>query len=398
MERETFAALFKDLISHLYDLTVLETHPLTKHFPLPSGSSKHRAEAIQKLILYEIEQLRPSNKDPQPQSLEWRPYLILFKRYVQGESPRDIANALYIGDRQFRRDHSRALQALSQRVWERYFLPQVRNGSAETLFSEDEFVLHPEKLDLVGLLRSLEGILAQRLRSEQIYLDLRLPDHPIPIKADRVLLRQILLSLINYSVQLCTGPRLELWVDNQADQTVVQIDFETDEQWETSRDDGKDFLDYVSTWGKRMQVQIVESYPSRRQKGLASLKLIFSPARQQTILIVDDQAAALRMYERYLSHVGVEVVGVTNPEQTLEAARHLQPSLIILDVMMPHLDGWEILQALQLDPLTRKIPVLVCSAWDEPDLAYSLGAAAFLKKPILQRTLLDVLYQLNIIG
>lgn len=124
MKREMFITLFKDLISHLYDVTVIETHPLSQHFPIDkiSDSSTCRAEAIQKLILQEIELLRPPGKEPQPQSPEWRPYLILHKRYVLGESPRDIASALYIGDRQFRRDHSRALQALSSRIWERYFI------------------------------------------------------------------------------------------------------------------------------------------------------------------------------------------------------------------------------------------------------------------------------------
>jgi CheY-like chemotaxis protein len=103
------------------------------------------------------------------------------------------------------------------------------------------------------------------------------------------------------------------------------------------------------------------------------------------------------MFERYLSRTGLQVVGNTNPEQTLQLAAQLQPDLIILDVMMPRLDGWEVLQSLQSNPATKNIPVLVCSAWDEPDLAYSLGAAAFLKKPLLQRNLLDVLYQLNLL-
>lgn len=88
MKREMFITLFKDLISHLYDVTVIETHPLSQHFPIDkiSDSSTCRAEAIQKLILQEIELLRPPGKEPQPQSPEWRPYLILHKRYVLGES------------------------------------------------------------------------------------------------------------------------------------------------------------------------------------------------------------------------------------------------------------------------------------------------------------------------
>lgn len=397
MKRETFATLFKDLISHLYDPTVLETHPLSHHFPMPSDTSARRAEVIQKIVLQEIEQLRPSGKEPQPHSPEWRPYLILYKRYVLGESPKDIAGALYIGDRQFRRDHSRALQALSARIWERYFLPKAAEGVKDVASSEEEFVLHLERLNLAEVLKSLESIVAQRLRIENIQLDLRIPPQPLPVSADRVLLRQIILSLINYGLQLCTCSKLGLWIETQPDNIIVHLDFETDEPWDINREESKDLLSYIRTWGKRMQVQIDEHYPQPGQKGIVSLGLVFVPVHQRTIMVVDDQAAALRMFERYLSRTGIEVIGVTNPEQTLDMACKIRPDLIILDVMMPHLDGWEVLQSLQLNPLTQKIPVLVCSAWDEPDLAYSLGAAAFLKKPILQRTLLDVLYQLNLI-
>lgn len=398
MNREKFAALFKDLISHLYDPTVLETHPLCQYFSAAEpDSSTSRARAIQNLILQEIEQLRPPGSEPQAQSPEWRPYLILYKRYVSGESPREIANALFIGDRQFRRDHSRALQALSGRIWEHYLLPQTGQKEEEQPSDENEFVLHFEQLDLSGTLKSLEGILSQRLRSEQIHLDLSIPAHPIPISADRVLLRQMVLSLINYGLQLCTAESLEIRVETAPATAGIRIEFETDEQWETICKESSELLRYIRGWGKRMQARIEEHYPPRGQKGTVSLRLVFAPIKHRTILVVDDQAAALKMFERYLSHTGIQVIGNNNPEQTLQLAAQLQPDLIILDVMMPRLDGWEVLQSLQSNPATKNIPVLVCSAWDEPDLAYSLGAAAFLKKPLLQRNLLDVLYQLNLL-
>lgn len=246
-------------------------------------------------------------------------------------------------------------------------------------------------------MKSLEGILVQRFRTERLRLDLKIPSRPITVSADRVLLRQILLSLVNYGLQLCAGNSLGLWLESQPDRNVIHINFETDEQWELNREEGKDLLNYVRSWAQRMNVQIDERYPLPGQKGNVSLRLMFASVQHRIILIVDDQVTALRMFERYLSHTGIEVIGITNPEQTLEVARKVQPNLIILDVMMPRLDGWEVLQALQLNPKTSKIPILVCSAWDEPELAYSLGAAAFLKKPILQRQLLDVLYQLNLL-
>ena len=58
---------------------------------------------------------------------------------------------------------------------------------------------------------------------------------------------------------------------------------------------------------------------------------------------------------------------------------------------MPKLDGWEILQSLRLNEKTRHIPIVVCSAWGEPELAESLGADYFLRKPIIQKELLEIL-------
>jgi CheY-like chemotaxis protein len=132
--------------------------------------------------------------------------------------------------------------------------------------------------------------------------------------------------------------------------------------------------------------------------GPAEIAIEFAPPLARVALIVDDQPAAQKMYQRYLSRTDLDVVGLTDPTAAVSTARQVQPALLILDVMMPRVDGWEVLQALQLDPQTRHIPVVVCSAWGEPELARSLDAAAFLKKPVVQKDLLDVLTRLNIIS
>jgi len=120
-------------------------------------------------------------------------------------------------------------------------------------------------------------------------------------------------------------------------------------------------------------------------------------AEQSIMLSVDDQKPAINMFRRYLSRSNVQVVGVQEPEQVLPLTRQLQPQVITLDVMMPTMDGWEILQTLRADPETCHIPIIVCSVWDEPELASSLGAADFLKKPITQKDLLDALARLKLL-
>jgi CheY-like chemotaxis protein len=119
-------------------------------------------------------------------------------------------------------------------------------------------------------------------------------------------------------------------------------------------------------------------------------------AEQRVILVVDDQKPTHQMFQRFMSRTSYRIVGATSSEEALTLARQLQPSLITLDVMIPKVDGWEILQALKTDTTTREIPVLVCSAWAEPELAQSLGAAGFLKKPVTQRDLFAALRRLNL--
>jgi CheY-like chemotaxis protein len=119
-------------------------------------------------------------------------------------------------------------------------------------------------------------------------------------------------------------------------------------------------------------------------------------ANQPTVLVVDDQQPTLRMYQRYLSRSNFKVVGIDNPHQVFPLLEQFKPDLILLDVMMPQIDGWEILQALQLDEELHQIPVIVCSAWESADLAKSLGATEFLKKPITQERLLTAIKTLDI--
>jgi hypothetical protein len=71
-----------------------------------------------------------------------------------------------------------------------------------------------------------------------------------------------------------------------------------------------------------------------------------------------------------------------------------QPDVITLDVMMPNMDGWQVLRALAQNPATAKIPVVVCSVLREPEVALSLGARAYLKKPIDPLMLVETLARL----
>lgn len=117
-------------------------------------------------------------------------------------------------------------------------------------------------------------------------------------------------------------------------------------------------------------------------------------ARKETVLVVDDDHAVLELMDRILTKEGYDPVLVDNAQSGLQVARTMRPSLIVLDVVMPDMDGWELLAALKADEALRACPVIVQSIVDDPRTGYSLGADEVLTKPIDRQRLADNLARL----
>ncbi|TMH91950.1 MAG: response regulator [Betaproteobacteria bacterium] len=109
------------------------------------------------------------------------------------------------------------------------------------------------------------------------------------------------------------------------------------------------------------------------------------------ILIVDDDKSMLQLLKRHLSNAGYKVL---TAEDGVAAGRHVlkaRPDLIIADVGMPYMDGYELVAALKADSATRDIPIVfLTSKEDVADYAKQLGAVAYLHKPVLADRLLEI--------
>jgi two-component system, NtrC family, response regulator HupR/HoxA len=111
----------------------------------------------------------------------------------------------------------------------------------------------------------------------------------------------------------------------------------------------------------------------------------------ETILAVDDHADALYAIERMLTHSGYRVITASSGQQALEAARSGLPSVILLDVMMPLIDGLEVTRRLKADPVLRFIPVILVTAKDSLDdviKGLDYGADGYITKPFKPEELL----------
>ena len=100
--------------------------------------------------------------------------------------------------------------------------------------------------------------------------------------------------------------------------------------------------------------------------------------------MVDDQPALRRLMDVVLSEAGFEVQLAEGGAEALEAVRAAPPEVCVLDVMMPRVNGWEVLEALRADPATEDLPVVMLTAKGDPRdrlRGWELGCDAYLPKP-----------------
>jgi class 3 adenylate cyclase len=109
------------------------------------------------------------------------------------------------------------------------------------------------------------------------------------------------------------------------------------------------------------------------------------------ILVVDDRPEAVQLLRDLLELEGYETAAAFDGQQALDSIHRQLPDLVLLDINMPNLNGYEVCQRLKADPSTADVPVLMLTAWDEPDhrvKGLQMGAEDYLAKPFDHRELL----------
>jgi signal transduction histidine kinase/DNA-binding response OmpR family regulator len=100
------------------------------------------------------------------------------------------------------------------------------------------------------------------------------------------------------------------------------------------------------------------------------------------VLVIDDDPDAVYLLQENLNPIEFEVIGARNGRDGLRMAREQQPQAILLDILMPDTDGWQVLHDLKEDPVTTNIPVILLTIVDKKALGFRLGASAYLLKPL----------------
>lgn len=389
MEAE-FRKQVKDALEHLYDTAYLQVHPLLSQVAgVPAANQTTRAQRLRGLLKDTIESLRPQQGSPSS-SPEWRSYLALRYHYVQGMSMLQTESELGISLRQLQRELHKGVDALAQLLWDRRapdappVTPSTEPPASELQelqneLNQWEITRQPCEVQtlIADALWMLQPVLNQATQGVSVSLATDLP----PVLVDSTLTRQALFKLIR-------------WLIHQAGSISIQAHHRCQYVDLILQGQGVKLLPTTPDW------QMAELFLSQqggkltiREGGASADQVILSLpcTHQPRVLVIDDNRAIHRLFERYLTPQQYEVIHAYNGQEALRLAAEAHPDLITLDVMMPNLDGWQVLRHLAQEAATCHIPIIVCSVLREPELAFSLGARAYLKKPVERVELLTTL-------
>lgn len=402
----------------LYDPPALATTPLVTELIEPGVSRS--ARDVAELLRGAIENLKPVDPAP-PQSHGSRCYRYLRLRYVECRGHTAIARELSISIRQASRVHLDALEALARVLFPDRFRPvtpdvaareplpsapvhRTATRASQSLEAELASVgpgATEGSVDLAEVTTGVRDTFGRFAAAHGVTVEIDVPGPLPPVKANRVALRQIQLNLLIYLVDLIRrrsgAARIVVSIRGERVEGGVALamrwDGEAVEAGARPTRDSSDqaLLDAASYLAWLQGARVEEIGDGRTGLGL-SLWLPVSDVR--SILVVDDNPDVGKLFARMLAKNAYNVVQARSAGRALSVARENPPEAILLDVVMPARDGWELLATLKGDRKLAAIPVIVCSVLPDRELALSLGAADFLPKPVTRSTLLRALGRL----
>jgi CheY-like chemotaxis protein len=387
----SFASLVRHALAHLYDPDVLRTHPLLAMLGLSTRANPQAA--LRDLLLSAIEAMRPPAAVP-VSSRAWRVYKVLQCRYVQQMDQEQTANQLGVGVRHVRREQHAAVEALADVLHQKYApataAPPDAGDAVSQLGSELSWLKdagQDENLTVGDVLSAALRLAAPLATARAVALEA--PDAPPLLLAaiHATALRQALVSATTFAIRKAPGGVVRFTALAEGDHILLDISARAGgEALPAAAGDEAASLQAASAIIHMAggSLDVVE------ERSSLDITIRLAAAGVVDVLLVDDNADFAQLFARYVAgtRYRLQCAQASGLFDLLSAGR---PRVIVLDVMMPDLDGWEILGRLRQHPLTSGIPVIVCTVLPERDLAIALGARGFLPKPVTRQALLEAL-------
>jgi len=403
MDKPQFRNSVKEILNHISDPAHLENSNLLRIL-LTSEETSHPShlQTLRVRIREGINLLQPPEDTP-PNATEWRCYRILTLRYLQLKEWHTIEEELGLSQRQVQRDLKKGFDALVTILWDRYInisaeksvsdevSPGAKEKSDHELIEDElknweiSFVLYNLRQIIDQARQLCESLLRTNLHDRITYADM---DPNLSIKVDQILTRQGFYKLLTMVGHDPATIHLNLHTRHISDH-FVELTF----RYTHSVDLDIKNLDLARLFFTIQGVnQTIES-----KAGETVVSVILPLGAQNCCLVIDDVESVRRLIERMLGSYAIQVFGADNFQDALELAQLMKPSFILLDILMPRMDGWQMIKSLKNNPATRDIPIIISSVLFEPELSKAEGAVAYIRKPINRLELIETLQSLDLL-
>jgi len=381
-------------LAHLYDPDALRAHPVLGLFGLHRHANPQAA--LRESLLAAIESLKPAPTVP-VDSRAWRVYKLLVCRYVQQLGQEQTAHQLGVGVRHVRREQRVAVQALADLVYQKYAEQSTKpaeahDEAAARLEDELSWLKAAGQAESAAVAETLQAALqlvaplaAARITRLQT---LPLPDLP-PVAIHPAALRQAIVSVTTCVIRRVPGGRVHFSAEEQGRQVLLKVVAVAKGRLAAASDD-----EAASLRAARAILSMDGGSLDGDEKATTLSLMLFLPAAGAVqVLLIDDNVDMAQLFERYVSGTRYRMHCVPSADQLFALLAERRPEIMVLDVMIPGVDGWEILGRLRQHPLTSSLPIIICTIVPERELALALGATGFLPKPVTRQALLVALRQ-----
>lgn len=403
LPRDKFVSSLRAALRHLYDTYALRNSPLIEVFGL--ADSPDPASELRQLLTGTIRSLQPTPDMP-AQTGVWRVYEVLLYRYVQRCSQLEVAEQLGMSTRHLGRQERRALQVLADRLLKDRELADgdedAAGGSESAAGAEERpcairdevswlgASAPEESVDLEEVVPSVLDLVRPMANQRNVSLEVKLGGAPCALAVHPVALRQILVSLLSAAIRQASGAAVTVSTAHVGWDVALRI------RGPRVRQEGEGSGSLAASL--EVAARLAETCGGRLElepdEGMFAATVTLPALEQLPVLVIDDNRNTLRLLQRYASGTRYRVVGAESLQEGLALVEEASPRIIFLDVMMPDMDGWEVLGRLRQHPLTSDIPVVICTILAEEELALSLGAAGYVRKPVSREGFLEALNRL----
>ena len=399
-----FEKEFQEALCHLYDPDYQPREALCAATGCDLGDGM---PAVRTAILRAIESLEPPSDTP-PTALTRQVYGLLHNRFVLRLTQEETAYRLNVSRRTVNRLQHKAAHALAEALWRHsQTLGQVARGLpqgddelpteetlADTSISDWRSQMQREldsleakapnaPCDVGEVISSVLGFIDPLAPKLGIRVEVKSVQPGLVAAIHPVLLHQVLISALKRFAPFVSNGQVAVYArleDGNAKITLTGA---------TAVTDGLSERNFTSGIPTSKDVSIETCVD-----GSQAFVWISVPSMGKvTVLVVDDNEDMARFYRDCTIGTRYHIVHVAQGGDLFEAVDATVPDIVVLDVMLPDIDGWRLLMRIHEDPATRSIPVIICSVVQEEDLALSLGAARYLPKPVRPREFIQALDQ-----